>query len=144
MPTRPIFAGFFIPKRETYASGKSHTVRPGQDSSLKLHLWGESLNITLGIKKMDWKEILFTPEFKEYRKRQTEEIARMVSAELKGDIKPDYLKGLFDMANKIIKLPSALIKDEKLRMELYKLTTEDLTDLTIKLVREQVTRKENV
>ena len=48
------------------------------------------------------------------------------------------------MANKIIKLPSTLIKDEKLRAELYRLTTEDLTDLTVKMVREQVTRKENV
>lgn len=92
---------------------------------------------------MDWKEILFTPEFKEYRKRQTEAIARMVHAELKKP-NPDYLRGLLEMANKIIKLPSDLIKDEKLNMELYKLLMEDLTDLTIKLVREQVTRKENV
>lgn len=93
---------------------------------------------------MDWKEILFTPEFKEYRKRQVDAIVHLVHAELKGDLNPDRLRGLLDMANKIIKLPSTLIKDENLRAELYRLTTEDLTDLTVKMVREQVTRKENV
>ncbi len=86
---------------------------------------------------MDWKEIIFTPEFKEYRKRQTEVIARLVHAELK-TVNPDRLSGMLDMAHKIIKLPSSLIQDEKLDPELNRLTDEDLTDLTIKLVREHL------
>ena len=90
---------------------------------------------------MDWKETLLTNEFKAYRKRQVGEIARLIHAELK-NASSDYLRGLLDMANKIIKLPSTLIKDEKLNLELNRLLTEDLTDLTINLVREQLTRKE--
>ena len=86
---------------------------------------------------MDWKEIIFTPEFKEYRKRQTEEIARLVHAELK-TVNSDRLNGMLDMAHKIIKLPSKLIADEKLDHELNRLTDEDLTDLTMKLVREHL------
>lgn len=92
---------------------------------------------------MDWKETLLTNEFKAYRKKQAEEIARLVHAELK-NANSDYLRGLLDMANRIIKLPSKLIKDEKLDMELNKLLTEDLTDLTISLVREKLTRKEKL
>jgi len=87
---------------------------------------------------MDWKEILLTNEFKAYRKRQVKEIARMVHAELKSEPSPDYLKGLLDMARRIIKLPSILIKDEKLNQELDKLLTEDITDLTVEMVREQL------
>lgn len=87
---------------------------------------------------MDWKELIFTDEFKEYRKRQVDVIVRMVHAELKKP-NPDYLNGLLDMANKLIKLPSALIKDEKLDPQLNKLVTEDLTSLTVKLVREKLT-----
>ena len=88
---------------------------------------------------MDWKETLLTNEFKAYRKRQVKEIADMVHAELKkANANSDYLRGLLDMANKLIKLPSKLIKDEKLDAELNKLITEDLTDLTIELVREQL------
>ena len=86
---------------------------------------------------MDWKEFIFTNEFKEYRKRQTETIAKLVYAELINP-NPDRLNGVLDMANKIIKLPSDLIKDEKLDHELHKLVTEDLTDLTIKIVREKL------
>ena len=65
----------------------------------------------------------------------------MVDAELK-NANSDYLRGLLDMATRIIKLPSILIKDEKQDLKLNKLLTEDLTDLTIKLVRERITRKE--
>ena len=86
---------------------------------------------------MDWKEIIFTPEFKAYRKQQTEVIARTVHAELK-TANPDRLNGLLDMASKIIKLPSTLIKDEKLDQELNKLVTEDLTEISTKLVRERI------
>ena len=93
---------------------------------------------------MDWKETLLTDDFKAYRKRQVEEIARSVHAEIKSkNANPDYLRGLLDMANKIIKLPSKLIKDEKLNMELNRLLTEDLTDLTMYLVREQIPKGEN-
>ena len=92
---------------------------------------------------MDWKEILLTNEFKAYRKQQTEEVARLVHIGLK-DANPDYLRGLLDMARRLIKLPSKLIKDEKLNAELNKLLTEDLTDLTVNLVREQLTRKETL
>ena len=91
---------------------------------------------------MDWKEIIFTDEFKEYRKRQVEEIAIMVGAELNTTVNSDRLNGLLDMAKRIIKLPSILIKDEKQDLKLNKLLTEDLTDLTIKIVREKLTRKE--
>ena len=88
---------------------------------------------------MDWKEILLTNEFKEYRKRQIKEVARMVHAELKNTSPdPEYLKGLLDMAKRIIKLPSQLIKDEKLNLELDRLLMEDLTDLAIELVREKL------
>ena len=86
---------------------------------------------------MDWKETLLTPEFKAYRKRQVKEIANMVHAELKTP-DPIYLKGMLDMANKIMKLPSILINDEELNAELDKLLTEDITNLTMELVREQL------
>ena len=86
---------------------------------------------------MDWKEIIFTPEFKEYRKRQTEVIARAIHAEL-SDVNPDRLNGMLSMANKIIKLPSTLIKGEQYKSELKKLITKDLTDISIKLVRERI------
>ena len=33
---------------------------------------------------MDWKEIIFTDEFKAYRQRQTKEIAEMVQIALSG------------------------------------------------------------
>ena len=86
---------------------------------------------------MDWKETLLTSEFKAYRKRQVKEIANMVHAELKAP-DPIYLKGMLDMANRIMKLPSVLINDEELKAELDKLLTEDITDLTMELVREQL------
>ena len=86
---------------------------------------------------MDWKEIIFSDEFKAYRKEQTEVIARTVNAELK-TATSDRLNGLLDMASKIIRLPSTLIKDEKLELELNKLVTEDLTEITTKLVRERI------
>ncbi len=92
---------------------------------------------------MDWKEIILTDEFKAYRGRQVEEIVRKVHAELK-NVNSERLKGLLDMATCIIKLPSVLIKDEKLNTELNRVLAEDLTDLTVKLVREQITRKETV
>ena len=91
---------------------------------------------------MDSKEIIFTDEFKEYRERQVEEIAIMLGAELNTTVNSDRLNGLLDMAKRIIKLPSILIKDEKQDLKLNKLLTEDLTDLTIKIVREKLTRKE--
>lgn len=86
---------------------------------------------------MDWKEVLLTDDFKAYRKKQVEEAVRLVDAELK-NASPEYLKGLLDMAARIIKLPSRLIKDEKLDTELNKLTMEDLTDLAVGLVREKL------
>ena len=86
---------------------------------------------------MDWKETLLTREFKAYRKRQVKEIANMVHAELK-NADPIYLKGLLDMAYRIMKLPSILINDEEVSAELDRLLTEDITDLTMEMVREQL------
>ena len=87
---------------------------------------------------MDWKETLLTDDFRAYRKAQAKEVAKLIHVELKKNANSDYLNGLLDMANRLMKLPSKLIKDEKLNMELSKLLTEDLTDLTIELVRERL------
>ncbi len=91
---------------------------------------------------MDWKETLLTNDFKAYRKKQAEEVARAVHAELINP-NPDYLRGLLDMGKKLMSLPSRLINDEKLNLELNKLLNEDLTNLTITMVREQMKENEN-
>jgi len=87
---------------------------------------------------MDWKEALLTDDFKAFRKRQAKEIALIIGAEINADPDPKYFKGLLDMAKRIIRLPSQLIKDEKLNLELDRLLMEDLTNLTIEIVREQL------
>jgi|GEM_PF-7133035 len=86
---------------------------------------------------MDWKEILLTKGFKAYRKKQAEEVAKAVYAELINP-RPEYLKGLLDMGKKLMSLPSRLINDEKLDLELNKLLIEDSANLAVTLVREKM------
>ena len=88
---------------------------------------------------MNWKELIFSNEFKEYRKRQLQLIARRVSIQLdesiKGKENPAFFAGQMDMAARLLNLPAELIKDKKLQDNLNKLVQEDLSELTSYLLR---------
>ncbi len=77
----------------------------------------------------DYKELIFSDDFKAYRKKQLAAVVKLIHNRLKDGIYQELqaaqLQGALQMAVKLIQLPSELIGDEKLKDELNKLIQED-------------------
>ena len=90
----------------------------------------------------DYKELIFSDDFKAYRKKQLEVVVKYVHNILKDGIYQEFhaaeLQGALKMATKLLKLPSELIGDNNLIDELNRLIQEDLISLTTYLVRENL------
>ena len=87
----------------------------------------------------DFKELIFSHEFKAYRKKQmlivVEFINNEVRSGLSGKMNIDRVQGALDMANRLLRLPSELVNDDKLALELDKMVQEDLVSISAYLVR---------
>ena len=94
----------------------------------------------------DYSELIFSDDFKEYRKQQLTEIVKHVSSIIQGGIYSEVrahaeLKGALDLAMRIIRLPAKLVNNEKYAEQLDKTIREDLVNISTFLVREYL--KEN-
>ena len=88
----------------------------------------------------DYKELIFSDDFKAYRKKQVEVIGDIVFAFIADSMAgtqrdPIYLLGAMHMAKKLIHLPLELIGDDNLKPVLNKIIQEDLAGITAVLVR---------
>jgi len=90
----------------------------------------------------DYKELIFSDDFKAYRRAQLRVIVGHIHNLLKDgiykELQASELCGALKMATKLLKLPSELIGDEKLKDELNRLVQEDIIGLTTYLVRENL------
>ena len=86
--------------------------------------------------------MIFSDDFKAYRKKQLEAVVGFIHNRLKDGIYQELqsaqLQGALQMATKLLQLPSELIGDENLKDELNKTIKEDLIGLTTYLVRENL------
>ncbi len=92
----------------------------------------------------DFKEFLFTDDFKAYRKRQIQVIARHVHnllSSIEFPNKAHEIQGALEMAYRIIGLPSTLLDDKDLEQSLNRLLKEDMAGITKYLVRERLERE---
>ncbi len=92
----------------------------------------------VGFKIMtDFKEFLFTDDFKAYRKKQVQVIAKNIHNLLSGIEFPNKayeIQGALEMAQKIISLPSTLLNDKQLEQSLNRLLKEDMAGVTKYLI----------
>ena len=90
----------------------------------------------------DFKELIFSDDFKAYRKKQLAVVVNHIHNIIKDgiykELQASELRGALIMATKLLKLPSELIGDDKLKDELNKLIQEDLIGLTTHIVRENL------
>jgi hypothetical protein len=90
----------------------------------------------------DYKELIFSSDFKAYRKRQLLIVVEFIHAEVKaglsGRANLERLHGALEMASRFLRLPSELVNDDKLAGELDKMIQEDLVSISAYLVRTQL------
>ena len=86
---------------------------------------------------MSSKDLIFSEDFRKYRKAQIREVAEFVNENLynKG---LDHVAGAMEMARRIIRLPEKLINDKDLIDDLNRVVQEDLTQLSVEIVREKL------
>ena len=82
----------------------------------------------------DFKEFLFTDDFKAYRKKQIQVIAKYIHDNLYTNDASET-RGALELAQKIIGLPSTLLNDKDLEQSLNRLIKEDMAGITKYLVR---------
>lgn len=82
------------------------------------------------------KELLTSTDFKRYRKKQLEEIVKLVKGEIWCS-NPDYayIKGAIEMGRKMIRLPEELITDNAYKARLSQQVQEDLNRLVVEMTR---------
>ena len=89
---------------------------------------------------MDYSELIFSEDFKAYRKKQLTEIVRHINGIIRNglhnEVRVQELKGVLDITAKIIRLPSKLVNKEKYAEKLNKEIQADLIDISTFLVRE--------
>ena len=94
---------------------------------------------------MDYSELIFSDDFKEYRKKQLIEVVEHIHGIIKdgihGEVRAQELKGALDITVKLIRLPSKLLNKEKYAEQLNKMIQTDLIEISTFLVREYL--KEN-
>jgi len=88
---------------------------------------------------VDYRELIFSEEFTAYRKEQIAVVVSHIHGLIKdgmgGSAKPDELRGVLEMAAKIIRLPADLVRGDKYIEQLNKTITEDLVNISSFLVR---------
>ena len=89
---------------------------------------------------MDYSDLIFSEDFKAYRKKQLTEIVEYIHSIVRdsmyGEIRAQELKGGLDLAVRMIRLPSKLVNKEKYAEKLNKEIQADLIDISTFLVRE--------
>lgn len=85
---------------------------------------------------MSHKDLIFSEDFKRYRKAQTREIAEFVHTNLYSK-NLEYTSGAMEMARRLIRLPEKLVNDKDMIDDLNRVVQEDLTQLSIEIVREK-------
>ena len=85
---------------------------------------------------MSLKEFIFSDEFSIYRKSQVEAIVLVIKDSLLND--PASVKGQFEMARRILNVPSKLIDDEKVNVQLNSLLIADFQRVYEELARQGI------
>ena len=93
----------------------------------------------------DWSAFFRTDEFRQYRKRQVQKVAKVIERDCYGAITGnggvrdlDRINGALTMAKELLRLPEELTRDEKLRDLLEVQMMEDMGNLTTFLIRQRV------
>lgn len=88
----------------------------------------------------DYKTLILSNDFKQYRKKQLAEAVGYIHGLIKKSyfqtVTPEELSGALEMANRLIRLPLKLIDDNATKDELNKQIQEDLIGLSTSLVRQ--------
>jgi len=89
---------------------------------------------------LDWHEFLKTKEFEDYHKRMCQEIAGQIHSCIKNDTscEPEYLKGVMQIAKKMINLPLELTDDFELGDHINGIIQKNFASITTHLLREHL------
>jgi len=83
----------------------------------------------------DYKSLVLSNDFKEYRKKQLVEIVTYINTLIK-ESSTSELKGALEMANRLVRLPSILVNDNDAKTELNAQILTDLIGISAGLVRQ--------
>lgn len=84
----------------------------------------------------DFAELIFTEEFKAYQKKEIELIVKHVHQLLETNRNPEVLRGVLQLASKIIRLPAELDHNASHAEQLAKRVEQNLIDISTSLLRE--------
>ena len=84
------------------------------------------------------KDLLTSPDFKRYRKKQVEEIINFIKSNMwKDDTDYSYLKGSIEMARRIIRLPGELVQDKGIAAQLNQDIQADMNRVIVEMIRSE-------